>query len=288
MNKCNLYCNTNYIKLNPLKTEYLISGDSQLPNKYFYLSDHKINVNERLKHLGFIWDTQRSKFASMENINIDNRISEFKAIISTLIRAGIRFSHPRSITQIFSTIAIPKLTYGLELCKITKELTTKLNIIGRSALKSLFSISKFSKNLLNSFFNIDNVSTVVLRNKLNLFVRLMNNPVTSKLILSQLQHQTYENSLIYEILQICQDYNIDFFQLLLSSKKQIINETFQDIPPNILDQLNTAICFWHVKEQREIFRNIMEENIPPAYDYYYFFLTFIYITRFYYKVYGVE
>ena len=141
-----------------------------------------------LKHLGFIWDTEKSNLATLNHININERTSQFQAVAHTLVRAGIRFSHPNTIIQLYNSLVIPKLTYGLEICNINQTLLNKLDVTGRNILKSFFNISKYSRNYLHSFYNIDHISVILTWSKLNLFVRLMNNPSTSNIILSQLEH----------------------------------------------------------------------------------------------------
>ena len=54
---CISYGNNNYIKQNPDKTEFLVSGKQQFYNSFINLSDNEITLQSRLKHLGFIWTT---------------------------------------------------------------------------------------------------------------------------------------------------------------------------------------------------------------------------------------
>ena len=153
------------------------------------MNSYRIKPKDRLKHLGFIWNIKnhKSHIAVIEDESVTGRISKFWSIIQTLIKGGIRFCHPNTIAHMFKTIAIPTLVYGLEICNLSKDVLKKLDIQGRNALKSLFNISKHSKNYLNPLMQIDHVSTIVIRNKLNLFTRLMRNKHTSEVILSLLQ-----------------------------------------------------------------------------------------------------
>ena len=262
VNICNSYGNNNFIKLNPNKTEFIASGKQQIKNCFINLSDNNIALQSKLKHLGFIWDTEKSVFASLNNININERLSQFQSITHTLVRSGIRFAHPNTIVHLFKSLVVPKLTYGLELCDINKYLLNKLDIAGNTALKSFFNISKHSRNYLQTLFNIDHISHIINRNKLNLFVRLMNNSVTSNLILTQIEHGLSKSTFTITINELCEKYDINFYNLLIQNKKIDIQCTHNELPADISVSLTYAIRFWQLKTQRENFKTILERNIP--------------------------
>ena len=67
---CISYGNNNYIKHNPDKTEFLISDKQQIYNCHINLSNNEINLLSRLRHLGFIWDTEKSNLASLNHVNM--------------------------------------------------------------------------------------------------------------------------------------------------------------------------------------------------------------------------
>ena len=188
----------------------MVSGKQQFYNSFIDLSDKEITLQSRLKHLGFIWDTEKSNLASLNQININERVSQFKAVAHTLVRTGIRFSHPNTIIHLYNSLTVPKLTYGLEICDINQNLRNKLDVTGRTILKSFFDMSKFSRNYLHSFFNVDHISVILTRNKLNLFVRLMNNPSTSNIILCQLEHGIKRDTFVSSINELCRKHDIDF------------------------------------------------------------------------------
>ena len=77
----------------------------------------------------------------MEDNNIRCRIDKYWSVIKTLVKGGIRFSHPSTTKQLYSSLAVSTLTYGIELCNLTDGLLNKLNIEGRKGLKTLFNIS---------------------------------------------------------------------------------------------------------------------------------------------------
>ena len=262
VNKCNSYGTENYIKLNPEKTEFLASGKAHNQRSVIYICNSMINLKTNLKHLGFIWDTNNKHIATLNNEHIRERITQCRTVANTLISSGIRYCHPNTIIQLFNSLLIPKLTYGLELCNLSNKTIDNLNVTGRTILKSLFNISKHSRNYLQTLFNINPISTEIIKNKLNLFVRLLNNIKTSEIIYSQLVNGTNKLSLVFEVREICNNNNINFYDLLVYSRKIYTYTSFQEIPENIENSLTTSFELWHLEEQRKIFRDIMEENIP--------------------------
>ena len=206
------------------------------------MDGYRITPKDRLKHLGFIWNNRNNKknFATIEEENITERISKFWSIIKTLVKGGIHFCHPNTIVHLFKTIAIPTLIYGLELCSLSADLIKKLDIQGqgRNAIKILFNISKHSKNYLNSLLQIDHVSTVIIRNKLNLFTRLLRNKQTSETILSILQEDLKYPSYVTDIYKITTKLNIDFYDLLVNKKYPNIYSYYDEVPEEKANILN--------------------------------------------------
>ena len=66
---------------------------------------------------------------------MDNRISEMWAMTSTLISAGIRKLHPNSIIQVFKSVIIPRLLYGIEIVSLSKSDKSYLDRQARCSLK---------------------------------------------------------------------------------------------------------------------------------------------------------
>ena len=179
INHCVSFGIENKIKFNADKTEFMISGMQHLDSTYITLDGQRIKPGHSVKHLGFKWSsTSASRIASLQQSHISTRISELWSTTDALIRSGIRFCHPYTIGKLFNTIIIPRLIYGIEICELTQPVLNVLNIQARSALKSLFNLSKFSRNLLHQALNIDDVSDILLRSKLKLFTRLLGNKTT--------------------------------------------------------------------------------------------------------------
>ena len=113
------------------------------------MNDYTIRPKDNLKHLGFIWNNKSNVFSMGDN-TIKCRIDKYWSVIKILVKGGIRFSHPSTIKQLYSSLAVSTLTYGIELCNLTDGLLNKLNIEGRKGLKTLSNISVHSRNYLNT------------------------------------------------------------------------------------------------------------------------------------------
>ena len=119
----------------------------------------------------------------MEENSIKCGIDKYWSVIKTLVKGGIRFCHTSAIKQLYSSLAVSTLTYGIELCSLTDGLLNKLNIEGRKGLKTLLNISVHSRNYFNTLLNIEHISSIIITNKPNLLTRLLNNKKTGNIIL---------------------------------------------------------------------------------------------------------
>nr|XP_047138907.1 uncharacterized protein LOC124814870 [Hydra vulgaris]XP_047143373.1 uncharacterized protein LOC124817404 [Hydra vulgaris] len=221
---------SNFIKLNTEKTEFLISGISSILINVIYINGDPIKPQNNLKHLG-------------------------------LIRNGLRFCQPATIVHLFNSLAVPTLLYGLELCGSSNKFLNSIDIAGRSVLKSFFNISKQSRNYLHSYFKVDAVSDILFRNKLNLFIRLLNNPICYSIIRTQMPLMN-QRSFVGEVMIMCKKADINMLQFMIEGKKIIIARPQEALEANVAAILKQSFQHWNLKEQREIFRTLMEENIP--------------------------
>nr|XP_047124191.1 uncharacterized protein LOC124806930 [Hydra vulgaris] len=221
---------SNFIKLNTEKTEFLISGISSILINVIYINGDPIKPQNNLKHLG-------------------------------LIRNGLRFCQPATIVHLFNSLAVPTLLYGLELCGSSNKFLNSIDIAGRSVLKSFFNISKQSRNYLHSYFKVDAMSDILFRNKLNLFIRLLNNPICYSIIRTQMPLMN-QRSFVGEVMIMCKKADINMLQFMIEGKKIIIARPQEALEANVAAILKQSFQHWNLKEQREVFRTLMEENIP--------------------------
>ena len=259
VDKCTKYCNDLGVAINAGKTEFLSSGIRANPNCYLVMDHTRIHPGKSLKHLGFLWSTDHKRFltASIEHDNIDDRLSKFWSVIYGLINAGICFCAPHTRISLFRSIAVPTLTYGLELCNLGATIKNKLDCEGRRALKALFNVSRYSKNYLHSLFYLNSVSTIIKKNKMNLCNRLMKNQTTKTLLLSMLKESRNSNF----INGLLED-DVDILDVFM--QERIVIKDNHQLPNEIRKQLERCIKYWDLAEARWHFWKILEEKIPVA------------------------
>ena len=138
----------------------------------------------------------------------------------------------------FNTIVVPRLIYGIEICELTQPVLDKINIQARSALRSLFNLSKFSRNLLHPALHLSEVSDILLRNKLKLFMRLLQNKTTRDVILTELVDGNYISSFIADIQRICSQLHIDFPSTVIVTKRFVIQRNQEQAGGEEIDRIN--------------------------------------------------
>ena len=249
INECILFYNSNGISLNIEKTEFLASGQRTPSDTCIEMNFHQIAPGDKLKHLGFIWSKKR-KYGTLADVNISERLSKFWSVVHCLIKGGIRFCQPESIIELYKTLAVPTLTYGLEIPQLTHTQLNFLDTQGRKAIKFLFNISQYSKNHLNNIFNIDDISNIIVNNKLKLVARLMNNESTRKFMLSTLQSDSVHQSTVRDCFQLAGKHGINFFDILLNNfTTKVATPHNTDVPEEILECLE----FWNIGGKRKRF-----------------------------------
>ena len=250
----------NCINFNADKTEFCISKQNDCFENTFTMNGYTISPTNSLKHLGVLWNLKRG-ILTMEDENIQLRISKFWSVIKALIKEGIRFCHPHTIKHLYNTIAVPTLTYGIELCDLTPGLANKLDTEGRKAIKQLFNLSIYSKNFLNSLLNIENISTRIIRNKINLFTRLLRGETTAVPLMKMLETPALPGTFVADIRNVAQAHDIDLLQILVSRECPPINIELPELPEDLHNRLLSFLNNWSDAESRRIFREIMEERI---------------------------
>lgn len=264
INKCTQYFNTTAITLNVDKTEFITSGSRIPTNTFIELNYHQIHPQEKLKHLGFMWNTKKNHLATLNDANIKERTSKFWSVIHSLIKGGVRFCNPETITELYKTLAVPTLVYGLELPHLSETQLKELDKEGRKALKFLFNLSRHSRNYLNVIFNLDHISTIITNNKLKLLSRLMNNPSTQHIILHTLKSTISHQSIIQDCLDIARRNEMNIFDILLNVKRPKIESIHSTIPEEVKQEILNCLSFWNVGEQRQRFKALMEDKIPQV------------------------
>ena len=242
------------------KTQFVISGKSQLPTPTLTLNNTEIFPQETLSHLGFQWAKKRNKLCLQQHKT--SRIAELWSVTTSLIASGIRHCHPNTIVSLYNTLVIPKLLYGLELVDLSKSEQDNLNTQARSSLKSLFNISKKSKNHINRIYNIPDVCITLEKRKLKLINQLLTNKTTRKYTCYLLCTPAPNSSFISKSKDIIAKNNINMTDIL--SNKFTITQVSQPIDSVILDRCRHCITNWHILDNRTTFKAILEEHVQRA------------------------
>ena len=249
----------NCINFNADKTEFCVSRSNSGFENFFVMNGYTIKPSHSLKHLGVLWNL-KNNILTMDDENIKLRVSKFWSVIHTLIKEGIRFCHPHTIKHLYNTLAVPTLTYGIELCDLTPQLMNKLDLEGRKAIKSLFNLSIYSKNYLNTLLNIEHISTKITKNKLNLFTRLLDGINTAAPIMSMLAtNQT--GSFLTDLRRLADLHGIDLVQVTVSREFPPIDSVYSEIPEVTYNTLLNSLNNWTEAAARKNFIQIMEERV---------------------------
>ena len=263
LNKCTAYFNLTAITLNVEKTQYIKSGRTKSTpfHAHIPLDGYHIQPQSSLKHLGFIWNVKKSGIATMNDENIKERVNKFHAVIYSLIKGGIRYCNPESIAELYRTLAVPTLTYGLELCSLSQRQLNDLDKEGRKALKELFNVSKYSRNYLNKLLGIDHISTTVNNNKLNLMTRLMNHEATKNITLSILSQQQTYISFVHEVYLLADKSGLNFYDIVISPNSKKLKTIHDDIYEDTELRLQNCLKHWNIGANRKEFATILEEHV---------------------------
>ena len=257
INECFSFYGDNAISLNIDKTEFFTSGLRTPLAPSIDMQFQQINPGEKLKHLGFVWSKQR-RCGTLAGYNVQERISKFWSVIHGLIKGGIRFCQPETIIELYNTLAVPTLTYGLEIPSLTQTQMENLDTESRKAIKFLFNLSRYSKNYINNIYNINNISNIIINNKMKLISRMMNNVTTRNVILSTLQSTSSHNSTVYNCLQLAQNYQINFIDVLLNNNfSKLTTSHSNDVP----EEIRQCLEFWNIGRMRKLFTDLMEERV---------------------------
>ena len=261
INTCVSVCNKNCINFNADKTEFCVSKGHGGFMNYFNMNGFTIEPADSLKHLGVLWNVKKNTL-TMDDENVSGRLTKFWSVIKTLVKDGIRFCHPSTIRQLFISLAIPTLTYGLELCDLSVGFLQKLDTEGRKALKSLFNISSYSRNYLEQLLNIEKISTRLIKNKLGLLVRLLNTDKTSEILMKMFQQHSHKGSFSFDLQDIASRLELDLAGIIVSKNyPSIQSEHIRDIDQVVQDRLTHCLNNWHEAGSRAYFINFMEERV---------------------------
>ena len=264
LDHCASYGKEHGLKFNQskTKTQFVISGPSKISSPTLTLNDCQISQQDTLTHLGFQWSKKKSHLC-LKN-HRDTRVAELWSVATSLIASGIRNCHPNTIVSIYNTIVVPKLLYGLELVELTKTEMEYLDSQARACLKTLFNISKRSKNDIHRLYSIPNVCSIIDERRLNLLRQLVCNKSTKSYVCFLLStHMNMEFSFINKCERIIDQNDLSLTEAVFGKRPHIIQCSDQ-LPPHISEKYIDYIENWHVYDNRVAFKAMLEEHVIRA------------------------
>ena len=196
----------------------------------------------------------------MEDNNVSTRIGKLWSVVQALVKGGIRFCHPSTIRQVFQSLVIPTLTYGIELCTLSNTLLNRLDTESRKALKTLFNISAYSKNYLHTLLNIEHTSTTLINNKFGLLIRLLRNEKTADVIMKMAASAKY-SSFVHDLQDLASGLGLDLRTILISRSYKKVVSVYEDMDDDRRVALTASLDNWNLPESRKRFVDIFEERV---------------------------
>ena len=196
----------------------------------------------------------------MEDNNVSTRIGKLWSVVQALVKGGIRFCHPSTIRQVFQSLVIPTLTYGIELCTLSNTLLNRLDTESRKALKTLFNISAYSKNYLHTLLNLEHTSTTLINNKFGLLIRLLRNEKTADVIMKMAASAKY-SSFVHDLQDLASGLGLDLRTILISRSYKKVVSVYEDMDDDRRVALTASLDNWNLPESRKRFVEIFEERV---------------------------
>ena len=207
-----------------------------------------------LKHVGFHWQIKKN-VSSLDKAHVEYREIEFWNTVNALVKSGIRFCHPNTIFSLYKSILVPKLTYGLELCHINKTTMDKLNRCGKTALKQLFDVSKYSINILEYIAGLPTIEGIITSKKLNMVKSIIENSSTRNTLLYLLTCKQ-EN----DVRELCSFISkiTSIFDYLINPKRfLVVGEPRNNAQEEIANLVMDCFANWPIFEKRKEFKMLM-------------------------------
>lgn len=262
LDACTNYGQYHGIKFKHSKTQFIISGKCELPNPQLSIYNNTIKPKDELHHLGFIWKKSHQHRLNLKS-HREYRIREMWSITSSLISAGVRKLHPNTIINLFRTLVLPKLSYGLEIVNMSLTESCSLDSQARSCLKSLLGVSKHSRNYAHQIYDIPEVSHLLSSRKHLILRQLVNNRTTQRYLLhlATLNESDRGYSIIANFFQCCTESGNDIISILLGDKSYRKRKKTFGPDNRELTLCKHYILHWHDYECRKAFKEVLEAYI---------------------------
>ena len=116
---------------------------------------------------------------------------------------------------------IPKVLYGIKITDVNKLFELVINKQCRNSLKSLWGVSKHSRNDLNKYYDLADISNTIKARKINYLQQLMRNKTTRKYLTTLLTLKNRSFSTLQNTFNLAQKDNIDLLEILFGKKMNI-------------------------------------------------------------------
>ena len=157
---------------------------------------------------------------------------------------------------------MPKLLYGLELVDLTKSDRDHLNAQARACLKSLFNVSKRSKNDIQRLYKITDVCSVIDNRQIGLLKQLILNKSTKHYFLYLLSNVTdTEYSFAHKTFKTLSENNLKVIEIFSPKTPKVTGNPVGAISQETTTQYLEYIENWHILENRVAFKALLEEHI---------------------------
>ena len=151
--------------------------------------------------------------------------------------------------------------YGLELTPLTKTQEVNLDTQARSCMKSLFNVSRNSKNLIHSMYNLPDVTAMLNIRKIKLLKQLLTNKSTSPRYYWLLSNND-SSAFLSDATDVLRRNNLDIVDVLTGSNLKKIRSSGNDRSRlDDVDCLKKCVTNWQIYGNRLTFRSILEEFV---------------------------
>jgi len=147
----------------------------------------------------------------------------------------------------------------LTMVKFGQELTLNNIKIACEGVKSLFNVSKKSRNYIHELYQILDTTTLIDKRKIRLFRQLLANTSTKEYVFRLLHSTDIDFSFVSDVYHVTQQRNLDIVKLMICKnyKLNVANVAITEA----LEKCKHYIQNWHLYENRIAFRDLLQANV---------------------------
>ena len=153
------------------------------------------------------------------------------------------------------------MLYGLEIAEINQTTSLQLDRCGRSSLKSLLGLSKFSKNYLLDLLHIPEISTLILQRRVQLLDQLFKNKITAPYLLHLLTRSGNSHFVFRNLLNACDTFGLEPVDIAIHgvNKSLLVTERLvKDHDVQNIEKCKMYLANWQNFEFRQGFKDLLQ------------------------------